>query len=255
MRDVWEPSDWLQATMPGFGRGDDGGMRLYRGIDSNKDQSYFLAGLTRRQLERTLFPLGEMTKTEVIDLAQKENLNPVTDGESQDVCFIKERNYKEFMARQTGLTFQPGPIVTTQGEMIGQHFGLHRFTIGQRRGINCPDETPYYVVRIEPDKNCLVVGKKKDLYCSACRVVRINWIVPMPLKPVHATVKIRYRHKAFAVTVIPARDCTARVRFDQPQTAITPGQGAVFYQGDEVLGGGWILGQNGGQTVSEPADT
>lgn len=226
-----------------IGRGNDGGIRMYKGIDSNKDQSYFLARLTRRQLERSLFPLGDMNKTDVIALAHRENLNPVTDGESQDICFIKDRNYKAFMARQAGIKFQPGPIVNTDGETIGQHDGLHQFTIGQRRGINCPAEAPYYVVRIEPGANRLVVGEKKDLYSSTCQVVAINWIAPVPLKPIQAAVKIRYRHKAFSVTIIPTGDRTALVRFDQLQTAVTPGQGAVFYQGDEVLGSGWIVGQ------------
>ena len=226
-----------------IGLGENGSVRLLRGIDTNKDQSYFLARLTRRQLERSLFPLGAMTKTDVITLARKENLTPITQGESQDVCFINASDYKEFMVRQAGFTSSPGPIVNTGGEEIGRHKGLYRFTIGQRRGINCPAETPYYVVRIDPEKNRLVVGVKKDLLRSTCRVADINWIRPAPAAPFEATVKIRYRHKAFPVTVAPTNKQTLRIRFDQPRAAVTPGQGAVFYQGDEVLGGGWIAAE------------
>ncbi len=218
----------------------DGRVRLYRGIDSGKDQSYFLARLSRRQLERSLFPLGEMTKSEVIALAHQKNLIPTTNGESQDICFIKSGGYGEFMLRQSGFEPSPGPIVKPGGEEIGQHPGLHLFTIGQRRGINCPAREPYYVVRIESDQNRLVVGRHEDLFSPACRVVEINWIAPVPTVPSRMSVKIRYRHKALPATVVPSANRTAQIRFNRPQVAITPGQGAVFYQGDEVLGGGWI---------------
>jgi len=221
----------------------DGRVRLYRGIDSGKDQSYFLAQLSPRQLESSLFPLGEMTKSEVIALAHQKNLIPITDGESQDICFIKGGGYGEFLVRQSGFKPYPGPIVNTDGEEIGQHPGLHLFTIGQRRGINCPAREPYYVVRIEPDQNRLVVGRREDLFSPACRIVEINWITPVPTTPIRVSVKIRYRHKAFPATVVPLANRMAQVRFDRLQAAVTPGQGAVFYQGDEVLGGGWIVGE------------
>jgi len=222
----------------------DGRVRLYRGVDSGKDQSYFLARLSQQQLATALFPLGEMTKSEVIALARKKNLIPVTDSESQDICFIKEGGYGEFMVRQSGFKPCPGPIVNTAGEEIGQHPGLHLFTIGQRRGINCPAREPYYVVRIEPAQSRLVVGRHEDLFSPACRIGEINWIAPAPTTPIRVSIKIRYRHKAFPATVVPsANQQAARIRFDQPQAAVTPGQGAVFYQGDEVLGGGWIVGE------------
>lgn len=221
----------------------DGRVRLYRGIDSGKDQSYFLARLSRRQLERSLFPLGEMTKSEVLALAHQKNLTPIIDRESQDICFIKGGGYGEFLVRQSGFKPCPGPIVNTDGEEIGQHSGLHLFTIGQRRGINCPAREPYYVVRIEPGQNRLVVGRHEDLFSPACRVVEINWIAPAPTISIGVSVKIRYRHKAFPATVVPLANRTAQVRFERPQAAVTPGQGAVFYQGDEVLGGGWIVGE------------
>jgi tRNA-specific 2-thiouridylase len=218
-----------------------GGVRLFRGKDPGKDQSYFLARLSRGQLASSLFPLGEMTKTEVVALARKNNLVPIVAGESQDICFIKNGDYGEFMARQPGFQPHSGSIVNTAGKEIGQHRGLHLFTIGQRRGINCPAEAPYYVVRIEPDDNRLVVGRREDLLTSSCRVVEINWIAEVPTTPMPVTVKIRYRHRAVPAMVFPLNNRSAQVRFDQAQAAVTPGQGAVFYRGDEVMGGGWIV--------------
>ena len=231
-----------------------GRLSLYRGIDSGKDQSYFLARLSRRQLESSLFPLGEMTKSEVIALAHKKDLIPINDEESQDICFIKGGSYDKFLARQSGFKPDPGLIVNTDGEVIGQHAGLHLFTIGQRRGINCPAREPYYVVRIEPDQNRLVVGQREDLFSRGCRVVEINWIAPAPTTPIRVSVKIRYRHQAFPATVVPlASRRTAQIRFDRPQLAVTPGQGAVFYQGDMVMGGGWI--DTGGVSIQDRSST
>ncbi len=223
-------------------RGPEGWMHLYRGVDPRKDQSYFLSRLSPVQLEQVLFPLGDMTKSEVIALADQQGLLPITDGESQDICFISAAGYGEFLDRQAGFTPKPGPIVTIHGQEVGRHPGLHLFTIGQRRGINCPDKEPYYVVRIEPAENRLVVGRKADIFSSRCQVEAINWIVPPPARPIEASVKIRYRHNAFAATVVPIGHQSARVQFDQAQPAVTPGQGAVFYREDEVLGGGWIVG-------------
>ncbi len=225
----------------------DGRVRLFRGIDPAKDQSYFLARISRRQLRRVLFPLGEMVKTDVIALARAENLTPTTAGESQDICFIRNSEYGAFMARQPGFVPRPGPIVTVDGVEIGRHPGLHLFTIGQRRGINCPARAPYYVVRIEPEANRLVVGPREALGAAVCRVADINWIADPPTVPTPVTVKIRYRHPAVAATLLPRPGRTAQIRFDAPQTAVTPGQGAVFYRGEEVLGGGWI-------TAGRPAD-
>jgi tRNA-specific 2-thiouridylase len=217
-----------------------GRFHLFRGADCAKDQSYFLAFLHQDQLARAVFPLGELTKASVKEMAAANGLKPVTTGESQDICFIKGLSYGEFLARQPGFAPQPGPIEDVDGNVIGRHNGLHLFTIGQRRGINCPAAEPYYVVAIDKPQNRLIVGFKKDLGVSHCRVTNINWINGRPPAPLRVKTRVRYRHQAAPSTVAPLDDRTAVVTFDRPETAITPGQGAVFYQDDEVLGGGWI---------------
>ena len=224
-------------------RSSDGRYHLLRGVDPRKDQSYFLARLSPDQLARTLFPLGEITKEETRRLASAHGLQPLNAGESQDVCFIREKNYAQFLAIHDGLAPSPGPIVDVQGREIGQHQGLHLFTIGQRRGIDCPAAAPYYVVRIEPEANRLVVGFRSELARSECHVERINWINPPSGFPAEVRVKIRYRHSAAdAVLEGPGTsDQRVAIRFHAPQDAVTPGQGAVFYDGEEVLGGGWIV--------------
>jgi len=219
-----------------------GQLHLLKGRDSHKDQSYFLARLTRQQLGSACFPLGEMKKTDVKKLAKQKGLHPVTRGESQDVCFIKGDSYGEFISRQKGFASEPGIIEDVHGRPIGKHNGLHLFTIGQRRGINCPAAEPYYVIRLDTERNRLVVGAKKDLLSSACKVVEINWIQEAPVSPMEVHTRVRYRSKEVASTVFPQARDTAIVHFQSPQDAVTPGQAAVFYRGDEILGGGWISG-------------
>ena len=213
---------------------------LLRGIDLEKEQSYFLALLNQKQLSHACFPLGSMTKSEVIKLAEKKGLHPVIKKESQDICFIKGKTYGEFIAMQQGFTPKPGIIEDVYGNILGKHKGLHLFTIGQRRGINCPASEAYYVVSIDSEKNRLVVGFKKDLEVSECKVVNINWINQEPGFPIKVYTRVRYRHKAAPSMLFPVDSHTAIVRFENPQSAVTPGQCAVFYQDDEVLGGGWI---------------
>ena len=217
-----------------------GHYHLLKGLDPQKDQSYFLARLTRQQLASACFPLGEMKKTAIKRLAAQKGLYPVTQAESQDVCFIKDEGYAEFLTRQTGFDPQPGLIENVSGQVIGEHRGLHLFTIGQRRGINCPAAEPYYVVRLDAERNCLVVGSKHDLLSAECRVIDINWINDKPVTPMEIQTRVRYRSQETASTVIPQDNHTALVRFKVPQSALTPGQGAVFYREDEVIGGGWI---------------
>ena len=217
--------------------------RLLRGVDRHKDQSYFLARLSQSQLSRACFPLGKMKKSDVKRLANQKGLQPITRNESQDVCFIRNTSYGEFLANLTGLEPSPGSIVDRDGRILGQHRGLHRFTIGQRRGINCPAAEPYYVLRIDSKHNRLVVGSKSDLLTATCRVVEINWIHEPPPKPIEVLTRVRYRHKEAASMLSPIDKHTAEVHFSSPQSAITPGQGAVFYQGEEVLGGGFISPQ------------
>lgn len=227
---------------------DSGRRRLFRGVDRRKDQSYFLAFLSQSQLAAARFPLGGLTKGEVRRMAAERGLAPMEKEESQDVCFIRGE-YADFLSAH-GVESRPGPIEDDGGRLIGTHQGLHRFTVGQRKGINVPASEPYYVVRLDVARNCLVVGFKDAVYADACRVSGIHWIAPVPLSPFRASVRLRYRHEAVPAEVIPSPSATgsdsnagftsALVRFDAPQQAVTPGQGAVFYDGDEVLGGGWI---------------
>ena len=225
-------------------RADDSGkFHLLKGMDPRKDQSYFLARLTQAQLAKACFPLGCLTKSEVKRIAHAEGLRPVMESESQDICFIKNEPYQTFLAAQPRFETAEGPIVDRDGNTIGRHPGLHSFTIGQRRGINCPAAEPYYVIRIDREANRLVVGSKQDLLRSECRVVDINWIQAVPRNPQKVYTRVRYRTKEVPSTVIPQDDRTVIVRFQTPQAAVTPGQGAVFYQEDEILGGGWIAAE------------
>lgn len=213
---------------------------LLKGADSAKDQSYFLAFLNQYQLSRAVFPLHSMTKDAVKALATDLKLQPVERDESQDICFIKGQSYGDFLSRWGNLESKPGLIEDMKGAIIGEHKGLHLFTIGQRKGINCPAPAPYYVVRINPAENRLTVGTKIDLVSSECRIGAINWIQEPTSTVFEAHTKLRYRHKAAPASVRIESDHRATVRFHSPQSAVTPGQGAVFYSGDEILGGGWI---------------
>jgi tRNA-uridine 2-sulfurtransferase len=218
----------------------DGRMQLLRGTDERKDQSYFLSRLSQTQLASAVLPLGELTKDQTRRIARRKGLVPVTALESQDICFIKDGRYGDFLVRQPGFTSVPGPIEDMHKRIIGRHKGLHRYTIGQRRGINCPAAEPFYVVRIDHNRNCLCVGARKDLLKWDCRVSHINWIAPPPEQAIAVMTRVRYRHKAVSSMLIPCGTEQAEIRFNVPEPAITPGQGAVFYQGDEVIGGGWI---------------
>ena len=224
----------------GISRDSEGRFHLSKSVDPKKEQSYFLALMSQKQLSCTSFPLGSMKKSEVIKLAHENGLEPVKKKESQDVCFIRNKNYGEFLSLQQGFKPKPGRIVDINGNMLGHHSGLHLFTIGQRRGINCPSSEPYYVVSMDPGQNRLTVGRKKDLLSFECRVKNINWINQQPNSPIKVHTRVRYRHKAAVSQLFPINEKTAWVRFEKPQSAITPGQCAVFYQKDEVLGGGWI---------------
>ena len=217
-----------------------GRYKLLKGLDQHKDQSYFLARLTQDQLAGACFPLGRWTKQRVKALAEEKGLRPITKQESQDVCFIHGTSYAEFLTNSGRLDPKPGDIVDTDGRVVGAHNGLHQFTVGQRRGINCPASQAYYVVRLDIRNNRLVVGFKDELSTDRCRVRDINWISEIPRQPMAVTTRIRYRHRAVASVVTPVGDDAAVLRFDLPQDAVTPGQGAVFYRGEEVIGGGWI---------------
>ena len=217
-----------------------GRFHLYQGVDPLKEQSYFLAMLSQTQLAKAYFPLGNMTKSDVVELARKKKLIPADRNESQDICFIRSKKYGTFLDSRPEFNPRPGIIEDTLGTVLGRHQGLHLFTIGQRRGINCPAARPYYVIRLDRQRNCLVVGRREDLFSGECHVENINWIINRPEKSIKAQIRLRYRHTAVSGEVYPMADNCAKVRFKVPQKAVTPGQGAVFYQKNEVIGGGWI---------------
>jgi tRNA-uridine 2-sulfurtransferase len=225
---------------------DSGRYELLRAADESKDQSYFLFGLTQDQLSRSRFPLGELTKAEVREIARRTQLPVAEKPESQEICFVPTGNYVRFISSYLNeqgeeMPAESGEIVTTDGTVIGRHEGLHRYTVGQRRGLGFAAGRPVYVVALDRAANRLVVGDNDELFTSVCEVRDVNWIsIARPAEPVRAQVKVRHRHEAAAATVEPLGAATARIRFDEPQRAITPGQGAVFYSGDLVLGGGWI---------------
>ncbi len=223
-----------------------GRYELWTARDESKDQSYFLFGLTQEQLARTEFPLGELTKTEVRAIARRAQLPVAEKPESQEICFVPTGNYVRFIKSYLNeqgrtLSAESGEIVTTDGEVIGRHEGLHQYTVGQRKGLGVAAGHPLYVVELDRVRNRLVVGADDELRRQSCEVRDVNWVsVECPEQPVRAMVKIRNRHLPASATVTPAGRTSAQVRFDEPQRAITPGQAAVFYLGEQVLGGGWI---------------
>jgi tRNA-specific 2-thiouridylase len=215
--------------------------RLLRGQDPQKDQSYFLFGLTQDQLSRALFPVGHLEKSEVRRLARQLGLGTAEKPESQEICFVPDDDYAAFVERQQPSCRRPGPILDQQGRELGQHQGVHRYTVGQRRGLGLTSARPLYVTRIRPDTATVVVGERPELLARSLLAGQVNWLsIPEPREPLRATVKIRYRHAEAEATVFPEGCGKARVDFDLPQSAITPGQAAVFYRGELCLGGGFI---------------
>ncbi|NVM22448.1 MAG: tRNA 2-thiouridine(34) synthase MnmA [Desulfobacterales bacterium] len=220
-----------------------GQYRLLKGVDMAKDQSYFLARLSRKQLSRVMLPLGAYTKKQVREMAEAWGFTAFAEGESQELCFIRQPSYKDFLCSLAGFTRKPGPIVNTRGEILGQHRGLHAYTVGQRRGIGIPGAEPFYVIRLDSEQNRLVIGAKSELAACQCTVTDINWIgTEPPDRPISVQTRIRYRHREAESVLTPLGPDRAVVRFCEDQYAITPGQAAVFYQGERVLGGGWIAG-------------
>jgi tRNA-specific 2-thiouridylase len=223
--------------------------RLLRGQDKQKDQSYFLWELTQPQLSRALFPLGEMSKTEARDAARQHHLVVVSEKkESQEICFVPDGDYAGFIDRyleaENASDRLPGAgeIVDSNGRVIGRHEGIHRYTIGQRRGIGIADERPLYVISLDAHRNRVTVGSSEELLSGEFTAAGVNWIAcDDPREPVRAEVRVRYRHTAALATITALANNRARIVFDEPQRAITPGQATVFYRGDEVVGGGWIV--------------
>ncbi|MGQ9632677.1 MAG: tRNA 2-thiouridine(34) synthase MnmA [Bryobacteraceae bacterium] len=220
---------------------------LLKAVDGAKDQTYFLFGLTQEQLSRTLFPLGGYTKAQVRALAEEYGLPVARKGESQEICFVPGGDYGAFIEawfREQGVEPErkAGPIVTTDGRVLGEHGGVHRYTVGQRKGLGVAVGEPLYVIGTEPCSQTVIVGRAEELLRTRCTVRDVNWIRwQEPPAEVRAQVKIRNQHVPAPATILPL-DEPARVEvvFDEPQRAVTPGQAAVFYDGDLVLGGGWI---------------
>jgi tRNA-specific 2-thiouridylase len=223
--------------------------RLLRGRHLEKDQSYFLWELTQPQLSRAMFPLGEMSKPQARDAARQHHLSGVAEKkESQEICFVPDGDYAGFIDRyleaENASDRLPGAgdIVDSLGRVIGRHEGIHRYTIGQRRGIGIADERPLYVISIDAKDNRVTVGASEELLSTEFTAAGVNWIAfAEPSEPVRAEVRVRYRHTAAVATITALANNRARVVFDEPQRAITPGQATVFYRGDEVVGGGWIV--------------
>jgi tRNA-uridine 2-sulfurtransferase len=218
-----------------------GRCRLLKGVDPAKDQSYFLFGLTQDQLRRALFPVGHMRKAEVRRLAAERGLPTADKPESQEICFVPDGDYAGFVERHAPDRDRSGPIVDREGRVLGRHAGVHRFTVGQRKGLGVTAPRPLYVLNVVPASATVVVGEEDALASDRLTAREVTWLsVPTPSEPVRARVKIRYRHAEAEATITPLPDRRAAVRFDVPQRAVTPGQAAVFYDGDVCLGGGWI---------------
>ena len=215
---------------------------LWRGPDKNKEQSYFLHRLTQTHLSKTLFPLGDLTKREVRDLADQRGLPNAFEPESQEVCFIPGDDYRLFMEKREGKQIShKGDIVDGDGLKVGEHLGTYRYTIGQRHGLGIASPRPYYVTSIRPADNLIVVGRKEDLFSSRVEVDDFRWMDGEPPgRDLNVLAQIRYRHRPAQGRLTVLSPDRVRFEFDEPQSAVTPGQALVCYDGERVLGGGWI---------------
>ncbi len=218
-----------------------GRMLLKRGRDPRKDQSYFLFSLRQDQLARTLFPLGELTKTATRCVARENNLKTADKEESMEICFVPDKDYGRFLQQSNLVQKHRGEIVNLQGQVLGHHEGIEFYTIGQRKGLGISSPKPLYVIELDAAKNRVVVGDESALDRDEFWVERCNWIpYDTPPESLEVTAKIRYNHPGTSATILPEANGRARVKLHLPQRAITPGQACVFYQEDMVVGGGWI---------------
>ncbi len=222
-------------------KSENGQIRLLKAVDERKDQSYVLHVLNQQQLSRALFPLGEYTKEEVRQLARDFTLPVAERNDSQDLCFIGDGDYREFLSRNSNRDNPKGKIINHQGEYLGDHGGLANYTIGQRRGLDVSSTLPLYVVDKDLESNTLIIGTKNQRSRSRLWAENVNWVtIPQPVKSFHAQVKIRYKSPEEPAIVIPSGEDRVEVLFDNPIQDITPGQAAVFYAADRCLGGGII---------------
>lgn len=221
---------------------DEGRWGLFTGRDARKDQSYVLFRVRQEDLAETLFPCGEYTKEEVRALAAEFGLPVAEKPDSQEICFIPSNDYATFLVKNSALIGRPGLIKNAAGEVLGTHPGYFHFTVGQRRGLGLAAREPYYVKEVRAEANEVIVGLKEDVSASECRATDVVWHIESPRAgvAVRAEVKIRSRQPQVAGTVEALPGGMARVSFDEPQSAVTPGQAAVFYRQDRVIGGGWI---------------
>lgn len=219
-----------------------GHYKLFKGEDRGKDQSYMLYVLGQEQLSSLLLPLGKKVKREVRTIAKSLGLDVNNLEESQDICFIPGNDYQLFLERFSPRSVQPGAIVSTSGEILGRHRGIAFYTVGQRKGLGITASTPLYVVRIDAQRNRVVVGTEEETFSSGLNVRRLNFVGgEEPESPLNVEVKIRYRSPAVKAILVPLQHEWARVDFETAQKAVAPGQSAVFYRGDEVIGGGIIV--------------
>ena len=218
-----------------------GRVLLLKGLDASKDQSYMLYGLSQRQLAHALFPVGEYEKSAIRALAEQYRLPNAQKPDSQDICFVPDGDYAAFIERETGEPAKPGPFLDTQGRVLGRHRGVIHYTIGQRRGLGIALGKPVFVTALDARENTVTLGDQEALFSKVMTVEGVNWIALERLEaPCRAKVKARYRHREQDALLEPLDDGRVRVTFDEPQRALTPGQAAVFYDGELVLGGGTI---------------
>ena len=214
---------------------------LKKSTDRRKDQTYVLYVMTQEQLRSSLFPVGDLTKEEVRRIAGRLQLPVADKPESQEICFVPDNDYAAFLQEYTGAAATPGPIIDRRGNVLGQHRGIVSYTIGQRRGLGIASREPLYVVAIDHERNTITVGTREDVYATELTAARLNWIsIEEPEGEMRVKAKIRYLHEEAEATVTPTGKDEVRVRFKEPQMAITPGQAIVFYDGDTVVGGGTI---------------
>ena len=220
--------------------GDSAPPALCRGRDESKDQSYVLFGIDRGLLSRLKFPVGRHRKDEIRRIAKRIGLRVAEKKDSQEICFVPDQDHARFIRSQRGMVDSSGEVVTTDGTVVGRHDGLERFTVGQRKGLGIALDRPRFVVRLEPSLRRVVIGTREELERTSLTASGANWLVEVPRQPFRCRVKIRYRSRAVGALVGPLPDDRFSVEFDEPRHGVAPGQAAVCYDGDRVLGGGWI---------------